>query len=165
MTGKGEITVRLACPEDLDAIAWIYGESFGEDRPREAVEQYLRLDGSWALIATMGDTEAMTPAGFVLAHTVLDETEVFSVGVVPLYRRFGVAETLMEGTRRIAMTRSSRVIFLEVAADNPSAQALYKKAGYKIVGHRTDYYKRDDGSRVDAMVMRLSVGNRDNGNT
>ncbi len=157
MTENEEIAVRLAHRSDIDAIAWIYGESFGEARPRDAVEQYLRLDGSWALLATMGGAEAMTPAGFVLAHTVLDETEVFSVGVVPLYRRLGVGETLMEGTRRIAAMRGAGAIFLEVGADNLSAQALYIKAGYQIVGHRPDYYKREGGNRVDAMVMRLSV--------
>lgn len=165
MRENGDIAVRLAHRGDIDAIAWIYGESFGGPRPREPVEQYLELEGSWALLATMGGAQAMTPAGFVLARTVLDETEIFSVGVVPLYRRLGVGETLMEGTRRIAALGGARAIYLEVGADNPGAQALYEKSGYQIVGRRPDYYERSDGNRVDAMVMRLSVGKPDNGIT
>lgn len=162
MTENEEIAIRLAHENDIDAIAWIYGESFGDTRPRDPVEQYLGLAGSWALLATMGGPQAMTPAGFVLARTVLDETEIFSVGVLALYRRLGVGETLMEGTRRIAALGGARAIFLEVGADNPPAQALYAKSGYQIVGRRADYYKRDDGNCVDAMVMRLSLGNPDN---
>ncbi|MEX2618560.1 MAG: GNAT family N-acetyltransferase [Alphaproteobacteria bacterium] len=165
MTEDSQITVRLALADDIDAIAWIYGECFGGARPREAVEQYLGLQGSWALLATMGGAQAMTPAGFVLARTVLDETEVFSVGVVSLYRRLGVGETLMEGTRRIASLGGARAIFLEVGADNPQARALYEQAGYKTVGHRSDYYKRDDGNCVDAIVMRLSIGKTDASNS
>lgn len=165
MTEDSQIAVRLALAGDIDAIAWIYGECFGGARPREPVEQYLGLEGSWALLATMGGAQAMTPAGFVLARTVLDEAEVFSVGVVSLYRRLGVGETLMEGARRIAALGGAGAVFLEVGADNPQARALYEKAGYEIVGHRPDYYKRGDGNCVDAMVMRLSIGSPDASNS
>lgn len=163
MIEEEEISVRMASPDDIDAIAWLYSESFGSTRPRDDVEQYLKPDGTWALLATMGGTEAMTPAGFVLARTILDETEVFSVGVVPLYQRRGVGETLMKGTQHIAAIGGARTIFLEVGTDNPAAQSLYEKSGYTIVGRRPDYYLRDDGKRVAALLLRLTL-DAQNGN-
>jgi len=157
MTRDEQIAVRLAAPEDMDAIAWIYGESFGSERPRDDVEQYLQPDGAWALLATMGDSQAMTPAGFVLARSVLDETEIFSIGVANLYRRRGIGDALMEATRRIAEMGGTRTIFLEVGVDNPAAQALYTKSGYAVVGRRPDYYRREDGRLVEALILRLPL--------
>ena len=157
MNRSEEITVRLANKDDLDAIAWIYGESFDTDQARRDVAQYLQPEGTWALLAMMGDVRAMTPAGFVMARTVLDETEIFSIGVTALYRRRGVGETLMEATRRIAALNGTRNIFLEVGVDNPHARALYIKSGYSIVGRRPDYYRRKDGRLVEALVLRLSL--------
>jgi ribosomal-protein-alanine N-acetyltransferase len=155
MNRAEEITVRLAGDDDVDAIAWIYGDSFGTERPRDDVTQYLRPDGTWALLATMGDVHAMTPAGFVMARSVLDETEIFSIGVTALYRRRGVGDALMEATRRIAAINGTRSIFLEVGVDNPAARALYLKSGYVVVGSRPNYYRRADGGLVEALILRL----------
>ena len=48
-----------------------------------------------------------------------------------------------------------RDVFLEVRADNPVAQALYRSEGFVEVGRRARYYQPDD---VDAIVMKLDLG-------
>ena len=53
-----------------------------------------------------------------------------------------------------AAQRGAREVFLEVRADNPTAQALYASEGFVEVGRRPRYYQPDD---VDAVVMKLDL--------
>jgi ribosomal-protein-alanine N-acetyltransferase len=48
-------------------------------------------------------------------------------------------------------------MFLEVAEDNLAARALYDGAGFAVAGRRRDYYGHADGSRSDALVLRLDL--------
>lgn len=50
--------------------------------------------------------------------------------------------------------------FLEVAADNAAALALYKAAGFQTAGLRPRYYKRA-GGEIDALVMRRDLNSAD----
>lgn len=43
--------------------------------------------------------------------------------------------------------------FLEVAATNSPARALYAAEGWEQVGQRPRYYTAPDGSRPDALVL------------
>jgi ribosomal-protein-alanine N-acetyltransferase len=47
-------------------------------------------------------------------------------------------------------------VFLEVAASNTAAQALYRGFGFTEAGRRTGYYRRGDGVE-DALVMRQDL--------
>ena len=66
---------------------------------------------------------------------------------------------------RDCMERSQRIgatsMFLEVAADNESAQALYTTFGFVEVGRREGYYQRPDGSRMNAFTMRADLASID----
>jgi N6-L-threonylcarbamoyladenine synthase/ribosomal-protein-alanine N-acetyltransferase len=53
-----------------------------------------------------------------------------------------------------ARKRGAREVFLEVRADNPGAQQLYRELGFEEIGVRPQYYQPDG---VDAVVMRLAV--------
>ena len=164
MTGKSDIAVRIASQRDLDAIAAIYAQIFDDMQPRLAVEQYLRPEGAWALIAMLDSAGAVRPVGFVLARTVLDETEIFNIGVTLVDRRRGVGESLIAAARQIAEMGGAAAIFLEVGVDNPGARALYGKCGFDVVGRRPDYYRKSGGNRVDALILRLTLGTRDENN-
>jgi ribosomal-protein-alanine N-acetyltransferase len=154
-----DITVRMATGDDLDAIAEIYAVSFDDMQPRLAVEQFLRPPGSWALIALIDTGRESIPAGFIVARNVVDEAEVFSIGVAPPQRRRGVGRALMDAVAGVAGVRGARHIYLEVGVDNPGARALYGKVGYELVGRRPDYYRNQGGERVDALVLRQNLEN------
>jgi ribosomal protein S18 acetylase RimI-like enzyme len=53
-----------------------------------------------------------------------------------------------------ARNRGAGEVFLEVRADNPGAQTLYRTLGFEEIGVRPHYYQPDG---VDAIVMRLTV--------
>jgi len=51
----------------------------------------------------------------------------------------------------------AQIMFLEVAIDNLSAQALYERYHFSRVGTRPDYYARPDGTRMHAYTMRADI--------
>jgi ribosomal-protein-alanine N-acetyltransferase len=53
----------------------------------------------------------------------------------------------------------ARIMFLEVATDNSSAQLLYQAFGFVEVGKREGYYLRPDGTRMSAYTMRCDLAN------
>ena len=56
-----------------------------------------------------------------------------------------------------AQARGAEDVFLEVAADNKAARALYASAGYQEAGHRKSYYNGPKGQKVDALVLRKKL--------
>ncbi len=107
-----------------------------------ALAAVLRQPGAFALIDPDG--------GFVLARVAADEAEVLTLGVAPKLRRQGergrCCATPCATRRRLGRA----AMFLEVAADNPAALALYAAEGFRVVGRRPGYYP--DGA--DALVLR-----------
>lgn len=92
-------------------------------------------------------------AGFILMRSVADEAEILTLAVRPEARGRGEGGRLtVEGVAGAAARGAERV-FLEVADDNVSALAVYRRAGFAEVGRRPRYYARPDGSRRDAILL------------
>ncbi|MCR9221838.1 MAG: GNAT family N-acetyltransferase [Alphaproteobacteria bacterium] len=145
--------------EAFGLIAALYAAAFDEPWSEPSVRELMASPGVWGLVAcrpaagTDASDDKPTPVGFVLARVIAREAEVLAIGVAPAARRAGVARRLMAGVLAIAAPHAD-AIFLEVGADNPAAQQLYLALGFKEVGRRPDYYRRADGRRVDAAIMR-----------
>jgi ribosomal-protein-alanine N-acetyltransferase len=92
------------------------------------------------------------PLGFVLCRVAADESEILSLGVLPEARRRGIGTELMEAAMVTASERGAARIFLEVAASNDQARALYGSLGFDERGRRTDYYE-NAGDKVDAIIL------------
>ncbi|WP_369798028.1 GNAT family N-acetyltransferase [Cryobacterium sp. MLB-32] len=82
------------------------------------------------------------------------ESDIQTIGVAESARGRGLGRTLMLSLINEARTRGARQVFLEVRADNPSAQGLYRSLGFEDLGVRKGYYQPDN---VDAVVMRLNI--------
>jgi ribosomal-protein-alanine N-acetyltransferase len=91
--------------------------------------------------------------GMILARVAADEMEVLTLAVMPAARRRGLGTALLRTATDWAVAQGAVAAFLEVAADNASAQALYARGGFLPVGRRSRYYP--DGS--DAIVLRRSL--------
>lgn len=90
--------------------------------------------------------------GFIVYRTVCDESEIITIGVHPDARRTGIGIALIGVMEADLKKQGVKHIFLEVAADNAPARALYKQTGFVQVGVRPKYY---DG--VDAIMMRKDI--------
>lgn len=90
--------------------------------------------------------------GFVVWRVVADEAEIITIGVHPDARGTGIASAMLTLVENDIKKRGGTKIFLEVAADNQPARALYEKNGYVNIGVRPKYY---DGT--DAILMEKTL--------
>jgi ribosomal-protein-alanine N-acetyltransferase len=88
--------------------------------------------------------------GFIVWRVAADECEIITIGVHPDHRGRGIAATML-GLLERQLQRPTK-IFLEVAADNAAARALYEKYGYQQIGIRPKYY---DGA--PAVIMEKAI--------
>lgn len=131
---------------DTARLARLHAACFVTPRPWTAAElDRLLADPACFLIER--------PAGFVLGRSVLDEAEILTIAVDPAARRQGLGRQLIDAFEAEARARGALTAFLEVAADNLPALALYRASGFVAQGRRPRYYRAPDGSLKDAEIM------------
>lgn len=91
---------------------------------------------------------------FALCRVIVDEGEILTLATSPGEQRKGHGARILAALEAEATARGARTVFLEVAADNAAARALYARAGYGGDGRRAGYYSRPGGDRVDALILR-----------
>lgn len=134
-----------------EALAATHAAAFADTRPWSADEFATLLAAPGALLT--GDARS-----FVLGRVVLDEAEVLTVATRPEARRRGLARARLAAFIEAARAAGAATLFLEVAADNIAARALYAAAGLSETGRRRGYYRTAAGTPVDAIVMTLPLG-------
>lgn len=110
-----------------------------------------------ALLGQAGVFAVEAPDGFILMRAVADEAEILTLAVCPRARRRGLGGWLVGEGAVEAAARGAVRLFLEVAADNAPARALYARAGFAEAGRRPGYYARPDGGRQDALLLALNL--------
>jgi ribosomal-protein-alanine N-acetyltransferase len=146
------MNLRPVGPEAAFDLADIHDKAF--DRPWTALEfdELLKSPGAFAILGEAGE-----PAkGFILCRSIAGEAEILTIAVDPAARRRGWGAALVEIAAGIAAETESEAMFLEVAADNLAAIALYQATGFAKVGLRKGYYPHPDGAK-DALVMRRAL--------
>jgi ribosomal-protein-alanine N-acetyltransferase len=68
-----------------------------------------------------------------------------------------LGKALLAQFEAAARKAGAEVAFLEVAAGNSAARALYKQAGWHETGRRPAYYRSLDGHWEDAMILSLNL--------
>lgn len=101
-----------------------------------------------------GPPEPPVIAGYAGMWNIGGEAHVSTIAVHPEWRGHGLGEALLNGLLTRAIALSAEYSVLEVRVSNQSAQGLYRKYGYEIVGDRKGYY-RDNNE--DAYLMHLSA--------
>ena len=144
-------TVRAAGLADVSLLAAIHGECFEPGWTAEMIRSSLSLPGSGALITEL----AGRAYGFVQFQWIAGEAEINTLCVSPPFRRQGFGRLLMEALIQELSARGLTKLFLEVAADNAEALALYRSLGFLQTGLRQGYYARKPGPAVDAITMTL----------
>jgi ribosomal-protein-alanine N-acetyltransferase len=93
------------------------------------------------------------PEGFALGRSVAGEAELLTLAVAPEARRRGLGRRLTAAFEAEARARRAREAFLEVAAENAPARALYAALGWRAAGTRRGYF----GPGQDAIVLRKDL--------
>ncbi len=121
--------------------AWSEGMMRGEldDMPR-----------SRHYVVALVDDEIVGYAGLAAAA---DQADVQTIAVLQKHQGTGIGSAMLTELLAEAGRRGAREVFLEVRADNPRAQAVYRHFGFEEIGTRRRYY--DDGT--DAIMMRRKL--------
>lgn len=151
MTGA---LVSFVGGEAAQTLAELHAQCFEPAWSAEELYSLMATPGTFAVMA--GISAGAPPTGFAVARVAADEAEILSIGVVPESRGGGIARVLLEAALQGGRERGAVRVFLEVAADNAAARALYARAGFTPAGSRKGYYARAAGPAMDALVLKLA---------
>jgi ribosomal-protein-alanine acetyltransferase len=154
--------LRRADARDLDGIMSLETATFDDDAWSSAtMRAELDNPNCWYVVAFRPESpEHLEAYAGLLAPRGAKEADIQTVAVEPAARRSGLGRTLMLTLVGEARARGAEEVFLEVRADNPGAEALYRSLGFEQIAVRERYYQPDG---VDAHVMRLAVPDREAG--
>lgn len=138
--------------EAAAVLAGLHARCFAEAWSAEAFARLLSSPGCAALVARLD----AAPAGFALYRVAADEAELLSLAVLPAARRRGLGRALLRAVQAQARARGAATLFLEVGAENRAAGALYRAAGFAVVGRRPGYYAAA-GPAGDALLLRRAL--------
>ncbi len=133
---------------DAPLLAALHATSFPEPWDAEAFTILLAQPGVAGWI--WGDP----PRGLLLARAVADEAEILTVAVTPEARQQGGGRQMIEDAVAALKQGGTGRLFLEVAADNTAALALYRSRGFAPCGRRPGYYA---GGATDAVIMERAL--------
>ena len=144
--------LRPSLMQDLPAMARIHAECFAEGWSELALQSTLSNAGAGAVLIEL----AGMIYGFAIYQWVAGEAEILTICVRPNYRRQHFGARLLTHLVKQLRDLPTAKLFLEVAADNPGAIALYENHGFTRVGARIGYYARPGAMPVDAILMTLN---------
>lgn len=154
MSRERAARLRPAHADDLDAIMALEASTFATDAwSRDAMAAELASPHTVYLVAIGADDAVIGYAG-LLAPSASHDADIQTIAVAPPARRRGLGRALMRRLMDAARDRGATAVFLEVRADNPGAQALYRSLGFEELGVRPRYYQPGG---VDAVVMRAPL--------
>ncbi|MDP4510889.1 ribosomal protein S18-alanine N-acetyltransferase [Nonomuraea sp. G32] len=137
---------------DLPAVMEIERATFPLDAWSESMMrgELADMPRSRHYVVALVDDEIVAYAGLAAAA---DQADVQTIAVLEKHQGTGIGSAMLTELLAEARRRGAREIFLEVRADNPRAQAVYRHFGFEEIGTRRRYY--DDGT--DAIMMRRNL--------
>jgi ribosomal protein S18 acetylase RimI-like enzyme len=141
-----EITVENISIRLLDTLYRIEKQCFEEEAFAKQQLAYLLTDYNILRLAAFINGKI---AGFVISRVDIDLEVLFghiiTVDVIPVYRRQGVAQKLLQETEAIFKRHGVKECRLEVRENNVAALNLYQKLEYQKVGKLGKYYSKANG--------------------
>ncbi|WP_209753541.1 MULTISPECIES: ribosomal protein S18-alanine N-acetyltransferase [unclassified Arthrobacter] len=145
------VTLRSMNGTDIPAVHTLECRLFPVDAwPLQMFHEELAQTGTRHYVVAEAAGEIVGYAGLMCIEPIAD---VQTIAVVPECEGKGIGSALL--TELISESRRRRAadVLLEVRADNPRAQDLYRRFGFEQIHVRPRYYR--DG--VDALIMRLQL--------
>lgn len=134
---------------DLAAVAVIETAAFPVPTETAVYEREL-TQNQWARYQVLewGSAPA-TLLGYAGYWLLADEAHISTIATHPQWRRRGLGELLLLNLLYLARAETAVLATLEVRRSNETAQKLYQKYQFAVVGERRRYYRNGE----DAMLM------------
>jgi len=146
----GDWALRRMTAEDVGAVHALEQQLFPVDAwPLEMFFAELAQPICWYWVAEL-DGAIVGYAGLMCIPPVGD---VQTIAVVLEHEGRGIGSALLRTLHEQARRLGAQEMLLEVRADNPRAQRLYRRFGYEQIHVRPRYYR--DGA--DALIMRCAL--------
>jgi ribosomal-protein-alanine N-acetyltransferase len=152
---RRKLRLLAARAHDAADLARLHARLFDQPWDQPSLAGLLDHPAALALLAKSTDDPAV--AGFIIAHVAADEAEVLSVGVAPEWQRRGVARLLFDELVSAAASRGAKQLYIDVAADNGPALALYSGLGFVEKGRRSGYYVHQAAPASDALLLTRAL--------
>ena len=122
--------------------------------PRDWSEKLfdLEFDNQHARIFGIFENEDLL--GYLIAHVVIDEAHIVSLGVDSQRRRQGLGRNLLQAVVARLRLESIRDITLDVRVSNIAARELYKSEQFYEAGLRRQFYSDNN---EDGITMRRTL--------
>lgn len=98
---------------------------------------------------------------YILYSQVLDQVEIYSLGVHPKAQRQGIAQQMLTD---FLCRIQEKMVFLEVRSKNHPARNLYTKLGFQETGLRKNYYQNPKDHAI-IMAAQVEKGAQNDQNT
>lgn len=137
------ITIDRMQPEDLEQVLAIETMSFSSPWTEEMFKSELwgkTLSENLVARAILLPGARPQVVGYTCLWIVGEDLHINNIAVHPRFRRQGIATRLLNAAFDLARKRGARRALLEVRASNTTAQALYQRLGFRVVGRRRRYY-------------------------
>ncbi len=153
---SGRLTVEEGGAGDLPEVMRVmddgFDPEFGEAWTSPQCAGLLPMPGVW-LTLTREEGEVV---GFALARVVVREAELLLLAVRKASQRKGVGQMLLDHFIADAKRRGAERLHLEVREGNRAVR-LYKRAGFREIGRRRNYYSGRGGQLYDALTLARSA--------
>jgi len=129
--------------KDLETLCRIEEECFTRETfSKEQIAFFLRSLNAVSLEAQVGGETVGFVLGLIEQSGKLLVGHIYTLDVVPKYRRIGVGIRLLEEIERDFIRKDVEACVLEVRINNLAARKLYRKQGYTELGKLDNYYAR-----------------------
>lgn len=132
-----------------EAMAQIHARAFPAGRAWSASEI--------AQLVTPPGFACTNTAGFAIGRAIAGEAELIMLAVDPAHQGHGHGRALLRQFEATCAGKTIDRLFLEVAADNSAAIGLYDSTGWQRIGLRKAYYRRQNGPKIDAILMEKRI--------
>lgn len=144
------VTIRKMTERDVPAVAKIDQISFSLPWPEHSF--HYEVSENRVARCFVAETKDRRIAAMIVSWIIVDEMHIATIATHPDFRRQGIGARILTQALLDGQASGARLAFLEVRASNETAQAMYRRFGFRTTGKRPRYY-RDNGE--DAILMTL----------
>ena len=143
--------IRPMTEADLDAVREIECRAYVYPWSRGIFVDCLRVPYTCEILEQGGRV-----LGYAIMSMAADEAHLLNLCLDPRVCGRGLGALMLDHVMGIARDRRAAVLYLEVRPSNAPALALYRRAGFRRIGLRKDYYRSGPG-REDALVLARTL--------